>query len=269
MTTLDLDKMEAVGLMLPNVEVPVVHHFGPGIYMREAIMPVGLFIGRAHREPCQNLMVSGCLSLFTPNGWQTLEGPQTFTSQPGRKMALVHAPTVFLNIWATTETDLAVLEARLFDDSPYMGEWRDAVMQFARAQAEPDRADFAAFLAASPWTADEVRALSERTDDMVPMPAPWSATLQVLDSPIEGQGLFTSVPISAGDVIAPARINGKRTPAGRYINHSHRPNAKMVDTGGGHIVVVALRGIAGCHGGDAGEEITVDYRHAINVGRQP
>ena len=266
--TLDLDKMEAVGLLLPNVEAPVVHHFGPGIYMREAILPVGFYIGRAHRGPCQNVMVRGCLSLLTSNGWQELRAPQTFTSQPGRKVAVVHEPVVWLNVWATTETDVEVLESTLFDDSPYMAEWKDAVMRFAHEQASPDRADFAAFVEASPWSVDEVRALSERADDMIPMPMPWAATLQVLDSPIEGKGLFTSVPIAAGDVIAPGRIDGKRTPAGRYVNHSHRPNGVMVDAGAGQIVVVALRDIAGCHGGDPGEEITVDYRQAVTVGSQ-
>jgi hypothetical protein len=266
--TLDLDKMEAVGLMLPNVEVRVVHHFGPGLYMREAVLPVGFYLGRAHREPCQNIMIAGCLSLLTPNGWQTLRAPQTFTGQPGRKLAIVHEPTVWVNVWATTETDLGVLEQTLFDDSAYMVEWRDAVMRFAGNRAQPDRDDFAAFVAASPWTVDEVRALSERTDDVVPMPEPWSSTLQVLDSPIEGKGLFTSSHIKAGAVVAPARINGQRTPAGRFVNHSRTPNAAMVAGGAGAIDVVALRDIAGCHGGDSGEEITVDYRQAVIVGGQ-
>lgn len=266
--TLDLDKMEAVGLMLPNVEVKVAHHFGPGIYMREAVLPVGLYLGRAHREPCQNIMVAGCLSLLTPNGWQTLHAPQTFTSQPGRKMAIVHEPTVWLNVWATPETDLDVLEGVLFDDSTYMAEWREAVMRFARDRAGPDREDFAAFVEESKWTVEEVRELSEALDDQIPMPSPWSSTLQVLESPIEGKGLFTSSPINAGSVIAPARIDGKRTPAGRFVNHSRTPNAKMLDAGAGLIVVVALRDIAGCHGGDPGEEITVDYRQAITVGGQ-
>ena len=100
------------------------------------------------------------------------------------------------------------------------------------------------------------------------MPEPWSSTLQVLDSPIEGKGLFTSSHIKAGAVVAPARINGQRTPAGRFVNHSRTPNAAMVAGGAGAIDVVALRDIAGCHGGDSGEEITVDYRQAVTVGGQ-
>jgi len=267
--TLDLDKFEALGLTQPNIPAPVVHHFGPGLYMREALLSPGLYIGRAHKEPCQNLMVSGCLSLLTPNGWQLMRAPQTFPGTLGRKVAIVHEPTVWLNIFATTETDLAVLDGQLFDDTVYMAEWKDAVHRFAQGQTQRDRDDYAAFVAESEWTADEVRTISEATHDMCDMPAPWSGLVQVHRSPIEGQGLFSSMPVKAGDVVCPARIDGKRTIAGRFTNHSPTPNARMVDVGNGMICVVALRDIAGCHGGDEGEEVTVDYRQAIHTVRTP
>jgi hypothetical protein len=266
---IDLDKLEGVGLLVPNMSAPVVHHFGPGIYMREVRLDPGVVVGRAHKEAHQNIMLAGCLSLLTENGWQLIRAPFTSTGKPGRKVAIVHEPTVWINIYATTLTDIDVIEAQMFDDSQYMVEWRDAVMRFASARAQPDRDDYAEFVASSPWTADEVRALSERTDDQMPMPAPWSGMVKVCDSPIEGRGLFSLVPVAAGDVVAPARLGGRRTEAGRYINHSKTPNAVMVPNDKGDVIVVALRDIAGCHGGDTGEEITVDYRQAVNVARLP
>lgn len=267
--TIDLDKIEAVGLMLPNEAAPVVHHFGAGVYMREARLSPGLVVGRAHRGSCRNMLVSGRLSLWTPSGWQTVQAPYTSVSGPGRKVAFVHDPSVWLNIWPTDETDVDALDAALFDDSAYMVEWREAVQRFAEMRTQSDRDDFLAYVEASPWTEDEIRTMSVQTEDMVPMPAPWSSTCVVAPSPIEGRGLFTTVPIAAGEVVCPARIDGQRTPGGRFVNHSAAPNAAMQRGSAGDINVVALRDIAGCHGSDLGEEITVDYRQAEAEGRTP
>ena len=267
MTDLDLDKLEAVGLMLPNDAAPVVHHFGAGVYMREVRLSPGVVVGRAHKQPHRNVMVSGCLSLLTDNGWQTIRAPFTSVSEPGRKVAIVHEPSVWINVVATDLVDVDAIEAFMFDDSQYMVEWRDAVMRFAHARAQADRDDYAAFVADSGWTADEIHTMSVNAEDMIPMPAPWSSTCIVAPSPIEGRGLFTTVPVKAGAIVCPARLDGKRTPGGRFVNHSATPNAAMQRAGEGAIVVVALRDISGAVGGDQGEEITVDYRQAVETGR--
>jgi SET domain-containing protein len=67
----------------------------------------------------------------------------------------------------------------------------------------------------------------------------------------------------SGQIIAPARIAGKRTPAGRYVNHSMNPNCKYIADENGDIYLVSLRDIDGCKGGGCGEELTVDYRQAL------
>lgn len=266
MTDLDLDKLEAVGLMLPNEPAPVFHHFGPGIYMREVRLSPGVVVGRCHKEPHQNLMLAGKLSLLTPDGWQLVCAPYSSIGTVGRKVAYVHEPSVWLNIIATDLTDIEAIEAMMFDDSPYMGEWQTAVMEFARLRTQKDRDDFDAYVEASPWSREEILTMSANTEDLVEMPAPWSSTLVVAASPIEGRGLFTTAPVRAGDVVCPSRINGKRTPGGRFINHAAAPNAEMQRAGGGAVVVVALRDISGAVGGDQGEEITVDYRQAESIG---
>lgn len=267
---IDLDKLETIGLMLPQSPATVFHHFGPGVYMREVIMQPGYVLGRSHREPVLNIMLSGRLSLVQGDGTLTeCVAPMTFTSPPGRKLAIVHEPTSWLNVVATTETDVAKIEKAMFDDSEVSKQWDAAVLAFSGMWAKADREDFDAFVAESGWTAEQVRAMSVREDNQIPMPAPWSATLTVRESPIEGRGLFTSAPIAAGDVICPARLGGKRTPGGRFVNHAKVPNAQMVAVGNGDVNLVALRQIAGAHGGDDGEEITVDYRQAVEAGRQP
>ena len=86
--------------------------------------------------------------------------------------------------------------------------------------------------------------------------------IKVAPSGIEGQGLFATANIKAGETIAPARVNGMRTIAGRFTNHSISPNAEMVHGQGTDILLIALRPIAGCTGGQDGDEITINYRAA-------
>ncbi len=53
----------------------------------------------------------------------------------------------------------------------------------------------------------------------------------------------------------PGRINGKRTPAGQYMNHSTNANVAPEKVGE-DMNVIALRDIY------QGEELLVNYRHA-------
>jgi len=89
--------------------------------------------------------------------------------------------------------------------------------------------------------------------------------VQVKDSQIEGKGLFATANFEEGDVIAPARIDGMRTPTGRYINHSKKPNSFFVRDEQNNVFAVAGRDIIGYRGGVIGEEITVDYRQAMRL----
>jgi SET domain-containing protein len=104
----------------------------------------------------------------------------------------------------------------------------------------------------------------------------------VLDSPIQGRGIFTTKSCEAGEVlmiIAGEAINADEclrredeeanvyifyndddtyidtamTPKIRYINHSCEPNAEVKDRDRESLYLVALRPI------QAGEEITIDY----------
>lgn len=234
---------------------PVVHHFGPGVYIREVTLPAGaLVVGKTHRHAHMNLMLRGKLELHDENtgAIRVLEAPQMFVSPPGRKVARIIDTVVWHNVYATEERDIERLEAWLFEP-----EARDVeVFDLHHQLRQPERDDFAEFATGNPWWTGDV---VEGDDADFP---PGYAHLVVRDSPIEGRGLFATVDIAPG-VVAPARIDGKRTPAGRYVNHSHNPNAAFALRADGAIDLVALRAIAGCVGGSRGEEITVDYRQAV------
>lgn len=114
-----IDALEAEMLQMPQVDIPVAHHFAPGIYAREIAVPAGTYIiGHAHKGPCMNMLAKGKMRIVDPDGMpRVIEAPLIFTSGPGRKAAHVLEDAVFINFHASDETDLDVLELQLIDKS--------------------------------------------------------------------------------------------------------------------------------------------------------
>ena len=116
------DKIEALeGVLLPEeqIDLPLNHFFGPGIYIREGFIPKGtLIIGHKHRFACTNVLVKGKMRVIGPDGIpSTIEAPLMFVSGPGRKIGYTLEDCVFQNIHATEETDLEKLEEQLIEKS--------------------------------------------------------------------------------------------------------------------------------------------------------
>lgn len=112
------DEAEAWLLTQPQAELPVVHHFGPGIYIREMHAPAGtLVVGHRHKQPCTNILMKGALLLAGPNGPTRLEAPALFVSEPGRKLAVVLEDMVFQNVIATELTDVEEIETVMVEKS--------------------------------------------------------------------------------------------------------------------------------------------------------
>lgn len=118
--------------------------------------------------------------------------------------------------------------------------------------------DFERFLIEYGLPKELVRALVENEADQAPMP-PGFNKVKLQPSQLQGDGLFALTTINSGELLAPARISGKRTPAGRYTNHSPRPNAYFQPLTNGDINMIAKKPIY------TGEEVTVDYRQAGSV----
>ena len=115
------------------------------------------------------------------------------------------------------------------------------------------RADYLRVLAEISADPDRVAAVVQNTADQCPMPVGFEH-LQLASSPIEGRGLFTDQAIQAGEIIGPARIAGKRTPLGRYANHSPWPNTEFRLLDSGDLESIALRPIP------KGGEVLNNYR---------
>ncbi|MCC6800418.1 MAG: hypothetical protein IT325_09885 [Anaerolineae bacterium] len=260
----DLDLLEDVMLEQPDqAPCDVVHRFGPGVYIRELTMLAGtMAIGHHQRFRHVNIVLKGRVTVVDADGGlREIVAPHFFVGEPGRKVGYVHEDTVWQNIYATTETDVGRLEAMLLRQSPMFLRHQQRRAAIALTH-EADRQDFESVLTETGIGAEQAAAETENEDDQIPFPD-GSYAVRVAASPIHGQGLFATSTLQAGDLIAPALIDGRRTPAGRFTNQSVTPNALMLPRPNGDIDLVALAPIEGMRGGQLGDEITIDYRVAL------
>lgn len=262
-TQKNIDQLTRTMLVLPQAHCPVAHYFGPQIYIRQVIFPAGvLAIGHKQRFEQMNIFISGRIAMIERNGsLKEIRAPMTFMGPAGQKMGIIIETTTWLNVYPNPddERDIDVLEAKWLDKS---GPWTEKKESDTR---QVDRDDYEKFLEEVDLTEDQVRRESEFEGDLIDLPEGYSAVLSVRNSDIEGKGVFTSWPFEENQIIAPVRIDGKRTILGRYLNHSADPNCKFVPLPCGDIILVTRRCVSGCKGGDQGEELTVDYRKSYQL----
>ena len=108
--------------VLPQVECPVQHFFGPSIYIREVVMPAGtVVVGKYHKEDHLCNMIEGRMVVVGEDGEQReVAAPAVFMAKKGRKTAYVIETVRFQNIFSTDETDVEKLEHMLVEDSPIL-----------------------------------------------------------------------------------------------------------------------------------------------------
>ena len=112
----NIPNLEAMMLAEPQVDCPVTHHFGPSLYIREAFLPADTFVlGYAHKSETMNILLKGKMAVLVDGKVKLIEGPMTFVTGAGRKLALLLEDCTFQNVYATDETDLDVLEEMFID----------------------------------------------------------------------------------------------------------------------------------------------------------
>lgn len=250
-----------------QADCPVVHSFGPNLYIRQVSAKTGtLAVGHYQKTTHLNVLLKGKVQVLNSDGTTSiLEAPMTFISPPGRKCGVILEDMVWLNIYSTSERDVPTLEAMLLDTSPIWDEFlhnKDKLLLVDKTNK--DRDDYNLVLKEFGYTEEQVLKEVHYPHDQIEFPF-GSYKVLVSTSKIEGKGLFATSNIEAMETIAPARIAGKRTPAGRFTNHSKTPNAFFVNRESGDVDLVAKKLITGQRGGLIGEEITVDYRQALSL----
>lgn len=242
---------------LPQVDCPVRHYFAPGMAAREMTIPAGVVItGAVHRHEHLCTVSKGRIIVSTDEGMKELEAPCTIVSKPGAKrVGYAIEETVWTTYHATDTTDIDKLIEEITESTTaeLMGGANNVQML-----AQVARDDYAAFLDEYGLTQELVTRLVENQSDQIPMPASVDA-LERRTSPIHGFGMFARRDFAEGELIAPARIGEKRTPAGRYLNHSGIPNCRFVALPNGDLMAHACLPIR------RGDEVTVDYRQAMQV----
>ena len=256
------EEAEAAMLPMPQVECPVTHYFGPGVAIREVFLPAGtLAVGHKQKHEHLNILLRGKVVMLNDDGTlRTVSAPLIYTGVAGRKIGYVLEDTVWQNVYPTELKDADAIEDAFIEKSEAWQQHQIADLAQRKFGRAADRQDFQYLLAEYGIPAELVEAQSENTNDQITVEC---GIARVHDSEIHGKGLFVTAPIAAGQVVMSARIDGKRTQAGRYVNHSLTPNCRMVIRGNGDIDLVALIDLDGCKGGSVGQEVTIDYRQAL------
>jgi hypothetical protein len=106
-----VEKAERILERHPQADCPVTHHFAPGVYMRELLIPQGVLLtGAVHKTAHMSVLSKG--HIFILNGEDRLElvAPATVLSPAGVKRAIYAVEeSVWMTIHATDETDTARL----------------------------------------------------------------------------------------------------------------------------------------------------------------
>ena len=98
-----------------QVEVPVQHHFAPGVYMRQMDAAAGtLVVSKMHRTEHMNILLKGSLTVATENGIELLKAPCVLKSMPGTKrIGYFHEDSSWITVHPTEETDLEKIEQQV------------------------------------------------------------------------------------------------------------------------------------------------------------
>jgi len=250
----------------PQVECPLTHHFKPGVYIREVRMPAGTYaIGHYQKTEHLNVFVQGKVIMIYEDGTkEELSAPMTFVSKPGRKIGYVVEDVIWQNVYETDITDPVEAEEKFIEKSITFQEHQKNQQLFLSYDRSEDVADYFAVLDEFNISHEEALETSYCEDDQVPMPY-GSYQFEVLESPIDGKGVFATSTMEPETVVGVARLADKRTPLGRYTNHSKYPNCVMVYEDDGNIYLKTIKQVSGCRGGQHGEELTIDYRQALNL----
>ena len=250
---IDPDILEPFLLSQAQRQCPIVHHFSPGLYIREVSIPAGTYaLGHRQKFDVLNDVLKGKVALIDADGVKVIEAPARFTGKPGRKLGYIIEDTVWQNIYPNPDNcrDIEELESRWVEKSPvsieFMGYYNEAMSRFY----EEDRQDFHLTMCDADGDGGEV----------AEMQASDIARLSVRKSFISGKGLFLSSGVKAGEFIAPASVGGVQTMVRRYANHAKHPNCEFKKMENGECGLYAITDILGCSAGHHGDELTVDYR---------
>lgn len=250
-------RLEHALLDMPQSDIKTTHAFPPGQYVRTITIPAWTVLtGAEHLTDYTVRLEQGTIAVNTDNGMEILTAPSTFRAKAGCKRVgrVFEDDVVWSDIYDNPDNcrDLAVIEARLYNLTDCeLGETRVA------RQIDLCQRDYGLFLSQIGMTQDQIDGIVQNETDLVDMPPGFH--VEQRPSLIHGTGTFATSAIAADTPICPGRLEGRRTPAGRFINHSPQPNTTSHMHPNGDIWAVSLQPI------QENEEITIDYRTSMRI----
>ena len=243
-------------LQMPQADIVTTHTFLPGVYERKiTVPPWTVLTGAAHKTDYRVRLEKGTIAVNRDTEVVVLTAPCEFDAKAGEQRAgrVFEDEVVWVDVYDNLDDcqDIPTLEVRLYVVPECgLGSTR---RQLAIESAQTDYQLFLEQLGVDQPTMDAIVTIES---DLVDMPEGHDVELK--ESPVHGIGMFATRYFFAGEVICPGRLDGKRTPAGRYINHSHNANVTPYKFGD-DIYAIALKDIP------VGGELFVDYRASMQV----
>jgi hypothetical protein len=211
--------------------------------------------GAAHKTDYRVRLEKGTIAVNRDTEVVVLTAPCEFDAKAGEQRAgrVFEDEVVWVDIYPNPDDcqDIPTLEDRLYVVPECgLGDTR------RRLRIESARADYQLFLGQLGVDQPTMDAIVTIESDLIDMPEGHDVELK--ESPVHGIGMFATRYFFAGEVICPGRLDGKRTPAGRYINHSHDANV-MPYKFGDDLYVIALKDVG------VGSELLINYRDAVGT----
>ncbi len=229
----------------PQCDCHTEHMITPGLYSRTAIVPKGAYlISKTHLHEHQFVMSKGVIHMVDERLEPVrLEGfNRGVTPAMTRRVVWVEEEVTFTTFHPTTKTTIEEIEAELYLEDGL------------QASKNPDHIDYLLMCKDIGLEPEQIRIITENHSNLIAMPEGEGLRIEIKDSTVNGKGMFAKVDVESGERIAPVTIKEKRTPAGRYINHSQNFNAIFVSDDNFNMNLVSVKPIP------RGAEVLVDYR---------
>jgi hypothetical protein len=243
-------------LKMPQADIVTEHNFLPNIYERKiTIPPWTVLTGAEHKTDYKIRLEKGTIAVNIGDKVQIMTAPMEFEAKAGAQRVgrVFEDEVVWVDVYENSDNcqDLTILEERLYVvPNCGLGENRVA-LEISNAQA-----DYKLFLDQIGLNQVEMDKIVTNESDVIDMPD--NVHVELRDSKIHGKGLFVTKSFKKGEIVCPGRLNGKRTPGGRFINHSYDSNILPIKVGD-DIYAMAVRDIY------ENEELLVDYRSSMRI----
>lgn len=243
-------------LRMPQADVQYLHSFEPGKYIRTMIAPPWtVIVGAEHKTPYKVRLEKGTIAVNINEEIHTLTAPLEMDVPAGIKRVgqVFDEELIWVDIYENPDdcTDITTIEERLYV-IPECGLMSNRIPK----QLAEVKDDYKLFLTQIGLNQIEMDKIAAITHDLMDMPKEFFTELR--PSKIHGDGLFAVKSFKMWEVVCPCRLDGKRTPGGRFVNHSHKNNLMPIKIGN-DIYAVASQDIY------QDEELLLNYRDMMSV----